>query len=117
MSAPHRIVRAWLESPSSGLIELDRDWAGRANPLFSLGKPGPKLLGLAPAAGLATGRSTGYFVDATRGEIAFVLPLDHGSQVDPGRDTVFVAGDFNGWQAAVGKPEWQLAAAELDGGR
>ncbi|WP_414663219.1 alpha-amylase family glycosyl hydrolase [Horticoccus sp. 23ND18S-11] len=117
MSAPHRIVRAWLESPSSGLIELDRDWAGRTNPLFNLGKPGPKLLGLTPAAGLATGRSTGYFVDAASGEIAFVLPLDHGSQVDPERDTVFIAGDFNGWQAAVGKPEWRLAAAELDGGR
>ena len=26
MADPHRIVRAWLESPTTGIIELDRDW-------------------------------------------------------------------------------------------
>jgi pullulanase len=117
MAEPHRIVRAWLESPTTGLIELNRDWTQRAHPRFTLGKQCPTPRALAPAAGLPAGRAFGYFFDNAVGEVTFVLPLEHGCDVDPTRDTVYLAGDFNGWQAAVGQEEWKLVPAELEGER
>jgi pullulanase/glycogen debranching enzyme len=116
MPEPHRIVRAWLDSPSSGIIELDRDWTGRSRPRFTLGKHCPALSGLAPAPGLAAGRVYGYFFNA-HGEITFVLPLEHGCDIHPELDTVYLAGDFNGWQLAVGAEEWRLRPAYLEGQR
>jgi pullulanase len=116
MAEPHRIVRAWLESLTSGIIELDRDWTARTTPRFTLGPHCPAPGALAPAPGLPAGRAYGYFFNK-QGEVTFVLPLEHGCDIDPARDTVFLGGDFNSWQAAVGKPEWQLLPAELEGER
>lgn len=117
MAEPHRIVRAWLESPSSGIIELDRDWSGKTSPRFTLGVHCPTPRALAPAPGLPAGRAYGYFFDNDHGAITFVLPLEHGCDIDPAHDTVYLAGDFNGWQAAIGRHEWQLHPAELEGER
>lgn len=114
--SPHRIVRAWLESVSAGIIELDRDWGGRQPPRFSLGKHRAAPAGLKAAPGLTAGRAFGYFFNEP-GVISFVLPLEHGCDIDPARDVVYVAGDFNGWQAAVGQPEWQLRPVQLEGER
>src|ERR1051326_8890045 len=114
--SPHRIVRAWLESLTSGIVELDRDWTERLVPRFTLGEQCPAASGLAPASSLAVGRAYGYFLDA-QGEISFVLPLERGCDVDPAHDTLYLAGDFNGWQLAVGHPEWQMHEDELDGVR
>ncbi len=112
---PHRIVRAWLESPATGIIELDRDWTAPTPPRFSLGQQCPIPRSLGPAPGLPAGRSMGYFFNAEGGGVSFVLPLEHGCDVDPARDTVFLAGDFNRWQQAVGIEEWRLRPAELEG--
>jgi pullulanase/glycogen debranching enzyme len=112
----HRIVRAWLESPSAGIIELDRDWTSSTPPRFTLGKQCPVPTGLAPAPGLPAGRTSGYFFDAHGGGVTFVLPLEHGCDIDPARDTVYLAGDFNDWQGA-GVEAWQLRAAKLEGER
>ena len=50
MPVPHRIVRAWLEAPAAGIIELDRDWTGAEPPRFTLGWhcPAPQALQAAP---------------------------------------------------------------------
>lgn len=112
----HRIVRAWLDSLSSGIIELDRDWTSPVVPRFTLGNQCPAPGGLAPAPGLVAGRSYGYYFNE-QGKIAFVLPLEHGCDIDPERDTVYVAGDFNGWDDAVGAEEWQMRPASLNGER
>lgn len=112
--APHRIVRAWLDSLNSGIIELDRDWTENRSPRFTLGKQCPAPGGLAPAPGLPAGRAYGYFLNA-QGEISFVLPLEHGCAIDPARDQVYLAGDFNRWDAAVGAEEWRLQPAVLEG--
>lgn len=111
--APH-IVRAWLESLFTGIVELDRDWTDRSFPRFTLGEQCAAPGGLAPAPGLTAGRTFGYFLNP-KGEISFVLPLEHGCDVNPARDAVYLAGDFNGWQAAIGAGEWRLHPAELDG--
>jgi pullulanase/glycogen debranching enzyme len=117
MAEPHRIVRAWLESPASGIIELDRDWTSRVQPRFTLGRHCPVPGALAPAPGLPAGRVYGYFFDNENGKVTFVLPLDHGCDVDPNRDTVYLAGDFNDWQRAIGREEWRLKATVLEGER
>jgi pullulanase len=113
---PHRIVRAWLESLSSGIIELDRDWTLRRPPRFSLGRHCPLPAGLRPAPGLPAGRAYGYYFNE-HGEISFVLPLEHGCDIDPAHDRVYLAGDFNGWNAAIGASEWEMRPATLEGER
>ena len=112
----HRIVRAWLDSLISGVVELDRDWTNRERPKFSIGEQCLAPSALAPAPALVAGRAYGYFLNGD-GEIAFVLPLEHGCDVDPARDTVYLAGDFNDWQVAFGQDEWRMKPAELDGER
>lgn len=72
--------------------------------------------GLLPAPALAAGRTYGYYLN-DQGKLVFVLPLEHGCDVDPARDKVYLAGDFNGWQAAVGLAEWELHPGELNGER
>ncbi len=113
MGSPHHLVRAWLESLTSGVVELDRDWHGLRPPSLTLGAGMPSLGMLAPASMQITGRRYGYFVKGE--EIVFVLPVAAVAGVDPARETYYVAGDFNGWQNAVGKPEWQLHLAEING--
>src|SRR6188508_367187 len=117
MAAPHRIVRAWLESPTVGVIELDRDWPSRGHPRFSLGKHCPIPQAIAPAPVLLAGRSYGYTVNRSNGSLLFVLPLEHGCDINPSRDKVYLAGDFNGWEAAVGQDAWQLKPMDLEGER
>ena len=117
MAEPHRIVRASLESLTSGLIELDRDWTERRPPRFTLGSHCPTPSALAPAPGLPAGRAFGYFFNNADGQISFVLPLEHGCDIDPKHDTVYLAGDFNGWEAAVGQDGWRMQPATVEGER
>lgn len=114
MAAPsHRIVRAWLESLTTGIVELDRDWRAIRPPQLTFGSNVPPPSGIAPASAVTTVRAFGYFVE--EGKIVFALPEAHRSGVDSGRDTVYVAGDFNGWQEAVGKDAWRLRLMKIDG--
>ena len=111
-----RLVRAWLDSLSTGVAEFDRDWSADAAPWLKLGEASADLIEQAPAPAIAVGGSYGYFASGA-GEISFVLPLEHGCEVDPARQQVYVAGDFNGWQQAVGNPAWLLVPADLVGAR
>ena len=111
----HRIVRAWLESLTEGVVELDRDWLGTRPPQFSTGDHCLAPAGLAPATMLTTGRVFGYFV---RGEeIVFILADVARTGVDVSGAKVYLAGDFNGWQQAVGAEEWRMRPAEIHGER
>jgi pullulanase/glycogen debranching enzyme len=111
---PPSIKRAWLESPRSGIIEFERDWSEESAPVLFLDSGETPLGTLAPAPALAAGRSWGYVATGPE-SLSFVLPIERGCDIDPKRDRVFVAGDFNGWGAALGRPEWELEPAELDG--
>ena len=111
-----RIVRAWLESLTSGIVELECDWTESVPPRFTVGEQCLVPRSLTAAPGLVAGRAFGYFIDQA-GKISFVLPLEHGCDVDPGSDALYLAGDFNGWEAAVRLEQWRLQPAELDGER
>jgi pullulanase/glycogen debranching enzyme len=110
----HRILRAWLTSATSGIIELDADWSADLLPLLAPGEKAFRLASLAPADPALYAEEAAYFVDA-EGRVVFVLdPADHAG-VDFERTPVYVGGDFNGWGDAVGRPEWQLKKGELLG--
>ncbi len=110
----HRILRAWLISSTTGIIELDADWSEDLLPLLQPGDNAFTLASLEPAQPEIYAWTAAYFVDA-QGKLVFVLnPAEH-SWIDFDRTPVYVAGDFNGWQDAVGRPEWQLKKSELLG--
>ena len=110
-SAP-RTVRAWLDSLSSGIVEFDRDWDGAAPPSVAL-SGGVEVTAFRRAPELAAAKTYRYFM---RGPdtLAFALVIKRGG-VNPATEKVYVAGPFNGWQAAVGDEAWRLKPAKLDG--
>jgi len=109
-----RIARAWLISPSSGVIELDADWTGASLPLLAPGDQAFTFADLRPAAPSLYADEAAYYVDDA-GQVVFVLdPAEH-SWVDFGTMPVYVAGDFNGWEQAIGQPGWALEAGEVNG--
>jgi len=109
-----RIAQAWLESPSRGVIELTRDWRARYSPPLLLGPDGPNFTTLTKVPDYVFGAESGYFANK-KGEIFFFLRLDRYPELAAEGTTVYLAGDFNGWQNAVGQPEWQLRPSKLAG--
>ncbi len=109
-----RIERAWLTSVTSGVIELDRDWTGEGLPPLAPGDNTFAFTTLKRAGPSLYAEESAYFVTEA-GEVCFVLdPVDY-NWADFAQQPVFVAGSFNGWQEAVGNPDWRLAPEELDG--
>lgn len=110
----HRILRAWLTSASSGIIELDADWSEDSLPLLAPGEKAYQLASLEPAPPEIYSDEAGYFVDDA-GQVVFVLdPAEHAG-VDFERTPIYIGGDFNGWGEAIGRPEWQLKKTKLLG--
>lgn len=104
-------VRAWLESPVSGCIEYPADWRDTEVPAVRItgGGRSPTLVSFERAPRHAAARRYGYFVNE-HGQMVFARsPLGVDGQA------VYLAGDFNGWQEAVGKEEWRLQPGTLDG--
>jgi pullulanase len=111
-NASPRIVRAWLDSLSSGIVEFDRDWEGATPPKVAL-YGGVQVTAVRRASELAAAKTYRYF-KREPSMLAFALVIKRGG-VNPAIDKVYVAGPFNGWQKAVGDEAWQLKPAELDG--
>ncbi len=104
-------IRAWLESPVSGCIEYPADWRDTEVPAVRItgGGRSPALVSFERAPRHAAARRYGYFVNE-HGQMVFARsPLGVDGQA------VYLAGDFNGWQEAVGKEEWRLQPGTLDG--
>ncbi len=107
-----KIIQAWLETPVSGVVELARDWRARHPPPLALGG-GATFASLHRVPDYVFGCESGYFVNR-KSEIFFFLRLDRNPGIDPAREAVYLAGDFNGW-AGARDPEWALVPASLDG--
>ena len=101
------------ESLSSGIVEFSRNWDASAPPAIAL-SGGVEVTGFALAPALAAAKTYRYFLEDPA-TIAFALPLRRGGGINPSVDKVYVAGAFNGWQAAVGDEAWLLRLADLDG--
>jgi pullulanase/glycogen debranching enzyme len=114
-AAAPRLVRAWLDSLSSGIVEFDRNWESPAPPAIAL-SGAVEVTSFKRAADLAAAKTYRYF-KKDPATFSFALPLKRGGGIDPAIDKVYVAGAFNGWQAAVGNEEWRLKPDDLDGER
>jgi pullulanase/glycogen debranching enzyme len=112
-AAAPRLVRAWLDSLSTGIVEFDRNWDSPAPPAIAL-SGAVEVTAFKRASDLAAAKTYRYFERAPS-TFGFALPLKRGGGVDPLVDKVYVAGPFNGWKDAVGKEEWRLKLDDLDG--
>lgn len=108
-----KIVQAWLETPTEGIIELARDWRESTSPDLALDGD-LRFASLTRVPDYQFGKANGFFIDR-RGRIHFFIELDAYPEIDPLVDRVFLAGDFNGWQQAVGNGDWELFPASLNG--
>ncbi|HEY4246453.1 MAG TPA: alpha-amylase family glycosyl hydrolase [Lacunisphaera sp.] len=111
---PQRIARAWLTSASVGIIELNADWSGASLPLLAPGDKAFAFADLGPAAPSLYANESSYYVDDI-GMLVFALDPKEHSWVDFSAMPVYVAGTFNGWQDAIGQPEWTLVPGLLNG--
>jgi pullulanase/glycogen debranching enzyme len=110
-----KIAHAWLESPTRGVIELARDWRARHVPPVALaGENAPRFATLTKLPDYVYGESSGYFVNK-KGEIFFFVPLAGRPELARDEAALYLAGDFNGWQQAVGNGDWRLRPASLGG--
>ncbi len=113
MPTAPRLVRAWLDSLSSGIVEFDRNWASAAPPAIAL-SGSVEVTRIAKAPELAAAKSLRYFLRDPE-TFAFALPLKRNGGVDRANDKVYVAGPFNAWQAAVGNEAWRMTLGDLGG--
>lgn len=104
-------IRAWLKSLTAGYVEFVHDWRKNEVPALRLAGQGRRRVfaTFEPAPRHAAARRYGYFVD-DQDQLVFALPREATAE-----EVVYVAGDFNGWDQAVGNPAWQLQPGELDG--
>ncbi len=110
----HRILRAWLTSATTGVIELDADWRADLLPLLAPGEKAYQIAQIEPAAPELYADEAAYYVDA-EDRLVFVLdPAEHPG-IDCERTPLYVGGEFNGWGEAIGRPEWQLKKTTLNG--
>src|SRR5450432_1290920 len=93
-TAAPRLVRAWLDSLSSGIVEFDRNWELSAPPAIAL-SGGVEVTSFKKAPDLAAVKTYRYF-KKNASTFAFALPLKRGGGIDPVNDKVYVAGAFNG---------------------
>ncbi len=113
-SRRHTIAQAWLENPDSGVVELTRDWFGKAPPPLMLGPTPRPFRSLRPMPGMVFAEESGFFV-SNRQEIWFLLEPEKYPWLEPKTAQIYLAGDFNGWSQAVGREEWRLKLEDFGG--
>ncbi|HSY54154.1 MAG TPA: alpha-amylase family glycosyl hydrolase, partial [Opitutaceae bacterium] len=118
-SREKKIARAWLTSPTTGVIELAHDWRARHKPPLSLCRGGGAEVShwatLTRLPDYTFGCESAYFVNKKE-EMFFFLPMSRlPADTDFLTTAVYLAGDFNGWQQAAGQREWRLQPAKLAG--
>jgi len=114
MTVHNPLIRAWLSSLKTGLIEYAQDWGAVDVPAVRLrgGETAvatPLFARLEFAPRHAAARRYGYFVRED-GALVFALP----SEAVPEGERVYVSGDFNHWQG-VGDPAWELKPYKANG--
>lgn len=105
--ATEKFYEATWESHQRGVVYLAEDWKtpGRLPPLL-LNPGAQKLKQIERAAPQEYAKLSGYYVE--RGRVVFFLWPEHFHNLDWQENTFYVAGEFNGWQKAIGKKRWQL---------
>ena len=106
------IRKAYLTSLKEGVVELARDWRALRSPPISIEG---KLHGYLSLYHLPTNefaKESGYFVDEA-GRVVFVFYPDKYAKIEYTGASIYVGGSFNGWQEAVGSPDWELRPEKI----
>ena len=108
------LLNALLQAPDQIRAELSSDWEGTDPPDFHL-RPGGSVTGAGRADLESFARTSAYFLDGKSlhffcsGRVLAQNQLD----VD---EPVYVAGQFNGWNKAIGNEKWRMERVEVEGG-
>lgn len=112
-SRANTLASATLESPTRGVIELQRDWRGKSVPVFVIAGGALRMRRLERVPTSKFGLEAGYHFPQ-EGVIEFLLdPADYPG-LDPQVDDVRVAGEFNGWRGAE-ELGWTMKPRSLAG--
>ncbi|CAM2992236.1 alpha-amylase family glycosyl hydrolase [Rariglobus hedericola] len=112
-SRAKKIARAWLESPTQGVIELTHDWRARHLPPLTL-SGGVHFAALHRVPDYTFGCESTYFVNR-KDVIWFFIRLDQHPELLATGERVYLAGDFNGWHDGISGDEWLLKPGTMDG--
>ena len=110
----HRIVKAFLDSPNGGVIELNYDWKTLKLPRISLEMNSVRDLVIQRLSETDFARESRYYIDEF-GTAVFVLYREECPDFRYGKNDVFLVGPFNGWQEGVGNSEWRLEPVRAGG--
>ncbi len=108
----NRIIQAWMDSSTTGVVELARDWKAKQMPPVRMSGGMPIRLDRVPDH--MFGHDSGYFITRS-GRVFFFLPREELKATETAPPDFYLAGDFNGWGEAIGREEWRLKPASLDG--
>ncbi len=104
---------SWVDH-QHGIVFLSEDWAraDKLPPLFL--NPGEQpLKSLKRAEPQEYAKLAGYYVE--HGQVVFFLWPEHFPNLDWQENDFYVAGEFNGWEKAIGKRRWLMRADKHKG--
>ncbi len=107
------LVSATLESPTRGLIELRHDWRGRSVPVFVIAGGHLRMRRLERVATARFALQSGYHFPK-EDVVEFVFDPAAHPEIDLERETIHVAGEFNGWRGAD-EAAWSMHSREVAG--
>lgn len=110
-----QMCHAFWESNTTVLLILSADYKGDAESLPV--ELGPKAHAFAKIESLtaeAAARYTRYYLDGK--EWVFQLQAKRYPQLLEAECEVYLGGDFNDWESAIGFPDWKLTAERVKGG-
>jgi pullulanase len=105
-------LRAFWESPNSALIFLVQDWDTESLRLPLYLEPESIVFEIERASVFDVSRLSGYYV--CEDTIRFLVDPTTYSSIDF-EENIYVGGQFNGWEEAIGKEEYRLYPYEMDG--
>jgi pullulanase len=105
-------LKAFWETPSSALVFLSQDWASESTQLPLFLNPNDIRFEIERARDYDNARMSGYYI--SKDTIRFVFdPSTHATLDLDSR--IYVTGEFNGWEKAVGHEKYLLFPFEMDG--
>ena len=107
-----KIDSASWTSLHTGRAVLSEDWWEQYPPPIKWVNGATPLADLQHAPLVACGDESGYFID--QGRITFLLRPDRYPAIDWGKVSLYVAGDFNGWESASSCALWKLEPAVIN---
>jgi len=101
------LLKAVLQSPQLIRAELSLDWVGARMPAFFLDPGKNDFVSVRHCDFLEFVETSGYYIEGD--EVHFFCSQAMQAQHKHGDgDSVYLAGDFNGWDNAIGESKWEL---------